>query len=67
MPNAARDLIGSADVCAILRINRSTLSRWVAAGKLTPAQQLPGQTGAFLFQRDDIERLAPEPAVAVAG
>ena len=43
------DLIGSAEVCERLGIDRSTLSRWVAAGKITPALKLPGRRGAFLF------------------
>jgi predicted site-specific integrase-resolvase len=53
------DLIGSAEACELLGgIDRSTLSRWVAFGKLTPAQQLPGRNGAFLFRRTDVEALA---------
>ncbi len=51
------DLIGSADACDLLSINRSTLSRWVSAGKLTPTHRLRGTTGAFLFKREDVEAL----------
>ncbi len=51
------ELIGSADACDLLSIDRSTLSRWVSAGKLAPALRLPGPTGAFLFKREDVEAL----------
>jgi predicted site-specific integrase-resolvase len=44
------DLIGTVESCEILRIDRSTLSRWVNARepKLTPALQLSGD-GRMLF------------------
>jgi predicted site-specific integrase-resolvase len=45
------NLIGSAEVCEWAGIDRSTLSRHIAAGKLAPAVQLPGKTGAMLFDR----------------
>ena len=51
------DLITSAETCAALSIDRSTLSRWVAAGKITPALKLPGIRGAFMFDRADVERI----------
>jgi predicted site-specific integrase-resolvase len=55
---AKPDLIGSRDVCRIFEIDKSTLSRWVAAGKLTPALRLNEKTnGAFLFHRKDVEKL----------
>ena len=55
-------LIGSADACDILGIDRSTLIRWVQLGKITPVQRLPGQTGAFLFARGDVDKRADEYA-----
>ena len=58
------DLIGSAEATRILKIDKGTLSRWVAAGKLTPAHKLPGTYGAFLFYRADIETLAANRATA---
>lgn len=54
------DQIGSVDTCRILEIDRSTLSRWVASRQITPLMQLPGRTGAYLFDRADVERLAAE-------
>ena len=50
-------MIGSADVCKRLKIDRSTLSRWVALGRISPAMRLPGPTGAMLFHPQDVEAL----------
>jgi excisionase family DNA binding protein len=54
------DLIGSAEAARILGIDKPTLTRWVAAGRITPAHKLPGKNGAFLFHRADITALANE-------
>lgn len=62
MPPTTETLIGSAEACDVLGIDRSTLSRWVALGHIAPALRLPGQTGAHLFDRADVERLARERA-----
>jgi excisionase family DNA binding protein len=59
MPNTDH-LIGSAEACTILGVDRSTLSRWVQLGKITPAMQLPGSKGAMLFDRADVERYKAE-------
>jgi len=46
------DLIGSAEACVLLgNIHRSTLTRWVKAGRLHSAVQLPGRNGQLLFER----------------
>lgn len=55
MQTARGDLITSREACAILAINRSTLTRRVAAGKLEPTVRVPGYRGSFLFDRSDIE------------
>lgn len=39
----------SAEACQRLGIDRSTLSRWVASGRIKPAVKLPGLRGAMLF------------------
>lgn len=51
------DLIGSAEVCRILAIDRATLSRWVhhSKPKLTPAMRLSEPRGAMLFRREDVD------------
>lgn len=54
----APDLLASVEVCEELHIDRSTLSRWVAAGKLRVAMRLPGTRGAMLFDRTDVDALA---------
>ena len=50
------DLIGSAEACERLGIDRSTLTRRVARGEITPLQKLPGETGAYIFDAAEIER-----------
>lgn len=56
------DLLPSSEVCRVLDVNRATLTRWVAAQppRITPALRLPGNRGAFLFHRDDVERIRAE-------
>lgn len=49
-------LMTSKEVCAALGIDRSTLTRWVQDGKVTPAQKLPGLRGAYLFERGVLDR-----------
>ncbi len=51
------ELIPSAEACERLRIDRSTLSRWVALGKITPALQGPGATGAMWFTERSVADL----------
>ncbi len=55
MPN---DIIGSTEACTILKIDKATISRWVAAGRITPVAKLPRKNGAFLFARADIDAIA---------
>lgn len=57
-------LIGSAQACIVLDVDKSTLSRWVKAGKIRPAQQLPGKSGAMLFKPADVARLAVDRGAA---
>lgn len=51
----AHDLIGTSEAARRLRVERSTLLRWVQLGRLTPALKLPGQTGSMLFDPDYID------------
>lgn len=46
----------AAEVADALAVDRSTVMRLVRDGTL-PATKLPGRTGAFLFQPDDVERV----------
>lgn len=59
-----KNYITSAEACEILRVNRSTLSRWVDSGKAKPVWQMPTHTGARLFRRSDIEQLRDEQEAA---
>ena len=58
------DLIASADAAQALGINRSTLSRWVRDGRITPELRGTGLRGPMWFKRSDVERLADEAAAA---
>ena len=53
------ELIPTAEVARILGVQVSTVSRRVARGELVPVVKVPGKTGAFLFRRGDITRVAP--------
>lgn len=46
------DLVGSAEICTRAEINRTTLCRHVAMGKITPAVRVgTARNGAMLFDR----------------
>lgn len=49
-------LIGAAEAARILGVNRGTISRLAAAGEIQTAVELPGRTGARLFEIAEIER-----------
>lgn len=54
-------LLNSAEACEALGgIDRSTLSRWVASGKIRPALKLPGVRGPYLFDPAEVERVRLE-------
>jgi predicted site-specific integrase-resolvase len=50
-------LLASVQVCKQVGIDRSTLSRYVQLGRITPAMRLPGKTGSMLFDPADVEAL----------
>lgn len=59
------DLIGSAEAARILKRSQRTIHRLVESGELVPALTAPGGfAGAFLFNREDVERIASERASA---
>ena len=63
MPDSSQ-LLSSAEACEILHVSRSTLIRWVAAGKIQAAQKLPGQSGVYLFEPGEVTRLMRDKARA---
>lgn len=61
--NKPTKLVGSAEACQMLNVNRSTLTRWAKAGRIKPQTRLSDHTnGALAFRRADVEKLAAERA-----
>lgn len=58
------DLIRSAEAADMLDMSQSTFNRKAAAGEIVAALTLGGATGARLFRRSDIEKLAARLAKA---
>ena len=54
------DVINASEAAQLLGIDRSVLTRYSTAGKLTPVKKFPGTTGAYLFLRTDVLALAAE-------
>lgn len=54
------DLLTAAQVAERKNVSPRTVARWAASGKLPVAQRLPGQTGALLFDQDDVDELTAE-------
>jgi excisionase family DNA binding protein len=52
------DLIPTKDAAAMLGLHVSTVVRRVQAGEIPYAVKIPGDTGAYLFDRKVIEKLA---------
>lgn len=59
---ALHNLITAADAAVVFRVDRSTVSRWAAAGTLPFVIKAPGHRGAYLFDRADVEALAASRA-----
>jgi excisionase family DNA binding protein len=57
------DLIGAPEVAAILHTSLSTVKRRARTGEI-PATKLPGEFGAYVFSRADIEAYRDRQAVA---
>lgn len=55
-------LIGSTEACRILEIHPATLLRWIKQKRIVPAHKLPSDNGAYLFKREDVDRLAADRA-----
>jgi len=60
------DLLPTADAAEAIGVKPSTLSRWVASGRIAYVHKLPGKTGPFLFTRKEVERVRVEYAAALA-
>lgn len=59
------EILNTTAACEILGVERSTLNRWAQMGRVSVVK-LPGQTGAYLYRRGDIEALRDSRAKAAA-
>lgn len=62
MHNESPTYLTSAEVCDRLGIDRSTLSRWVASGRIKYAIKLPGLRGAYVFTPEAVDAAALKAA-----
>jgi excisionase family DNA binding protein len=60
MHKTTQHLISTAEAATRADRHRSTITRWVQSGRLTPVVKTPG--GALLFDAADIDRVAQEDA-----
>lgn len=56
--------ITSDEAATLLGVDRRSVVRFVDRGELTPSLKLPGRTGAYLFERADVEQLQQQRAGA---
>lgn len=56
MPNSP--LVSSLEASEIMGMSRAAFNRRVRVGRVTPRHKVPGHTGAYLFDRAEIEGLA---------
>ena len=54
----------AAEASAALGVSIRTVHRMVESGQLTPIIKLPGKTGAYLFDPEQVELLKAERAAA---
>jgi excisionase family DNA binding protein len=66
MQRPPSELLSTTQVCERLGIDRSTLTRWVGAGRIAAAHKLPGRSGAYLFDPAEVERVKAELSAGVA-
>lgn len=57
--------LSTSEVAAKFGCDSATVLRMIADGRLMPAGKLPGRTGAYLFDRVEIDRLVGESASKV--
>lgn len=52
------DILSTRETAESLNVGVRDVQRLIAGGRLTPITKLPGKTGAYLFNRSDVEALA---------
>jgi predicted site-specific integrase-resolvase len=57
-------LIPAAQAKDILGVDVRTVHRMARSGLLPSAMKIPGKTGAWLFDRSEVERIAAQRAAA---
>lgn len=62
MPKNQHDIITTTEVAKLLRIDARTVQRKATTGELPTVSKLPGETGAYLFDRATILTLATPTA-----
>ena len=58
MPNV--EYMTTTAVADRLKVDVSTVARWVRNGRLAPAIKTPGIRGAYLFTSEDVDALAAD-------
>jgi len=48
------NIIGVQEAAELLNVSPATLKRQALAGTISTVTKLPGRTGAYLFNRDDL-------------
>lgn len=61
-PGATEQLLTTSQVAARLGISRNTVLQRVTYGRMVPVGQLPGKTGAYLFDAEQINTMAAAAA-----
>lgn len=59
-------LVDTATAAERLHVDRSTFTRWVKAGKITPVAKGAGIRGPMFFSAPDVEALAAGESPALA-
>lgn len=54
------DMIGTAEAAKLLGRSHRTIKRWAQQGLIPHTTKLAGSRGAYLFNRQTIERLADQ-------
>jgi len=56
------DLITATEAAVALGKSRRSIARLLESGRLVPAMKLPGDNGAYLFNRSDVDDLLARAA-----
>jgi excisionase family DNA binding protein len=54
----SQDDMTTSQAASRLGVHIRTIIRWAEDGRLAPSQKFPTQTGGYLFERAEVERVA---------